>query len=512
MKRAGILLVALTMTLICVFLFPVEAASSSGEFFTTEDGKYTYFVKNGEAEIRKAYEYLTGRIVIPDTLGGYPVTSIGTGSFKYCKRITSVEIPEGVKKIGVSAFAKCTALSRVIIPDSVESIGGYAFDGCKEITKIALGAGVQTIGQYAFYGCEDVKSITLGDNVKIIEDNAFFGTKARSVVVPKGIEKIGYGAFSYGTLEILFHKGTKEEWEQNKLGENLVGLQVVHNYYPHDCLYDDGVITSPPTCKYSGTKRFTCTICGATKTESIPALSDHSYDNGVITKDPTCKETGVKTYTCNGCGKTKTETVEKGTTHTYQNACDTDCDICGAERKTTHQYDTSWSKDTSGHWHACEVCGAKKDETAHKPGATATETTAQKCTECGYIIKEALGHTHKYSDAWNKDAQFHWHACSGCEQKKDKAAHIPGAAATETTAQTCTVCGYVLAPATGPAPTDPAPTIPESTDPAPTEPMPTEPKPDGEPKDNTAVVAAVCVAGAAAVGGGGALFIFKKKP
>lgn len=41
------------------------------------------------------------------------------------------------------------------------------------------------------------------------------------------------------------------------------------------------------------------------------------------------------------------------------------------------------------------TCHTKKDEAAHIPGAEATETTAQTCTVCGYVIKAPLGHTHR---------------------------------------------------------------------------------------------------------------------
>ena len=57
-------------------------------------------------------------------------------------------------------------------------------------------------------------------------------------------------------------------------------------------------------------------------------------------------------------------------------------------------------------------------------------------------------HTHSYGADWMTDSPGHWHECS-CGDKKDFAAHTPGAAATETTPQTCTVCGYVIKPATG---------------------------------------------------------------
>lgn len=74
-------------------------------------------------------------------------------------------------------------------------------------------------------------------------------------------------------------------------------------------IYDDGVVTTEPTCTTEGAKIFTCTDCGETKTEVLSML-EHSYDEGKITTEPTCASAGVKTYTCTGCGVTKTESMD----------------------------------------------------------------------------------------------------------------------------------------------------------------------------------------------------------
>ena len=81
--------------------------------------------------------------------------------------------------------------------------------------------------------------------------------------------------------------------------------------------------------------------------------------------------------------------------------------------------------------------------------ATCTAPKTCKRTGCGATEGTALGHS--YANGWSSDETGHWHACqnAGCTSKADFAAHTPGAAATETTAQTCTECGFVIAPALG---------------------------------------------------------------
>ena len=200
-----------------------------------------------------------------------------------------------------------------------------------------------------------------------------------------------------------------------------------------------------------------------------------------------------KDHNCDVCGKKMSD--HTGGTATCKDKAT--CTICGQKYGdlAAHNYKTEWSKDKNKHWHECSVCGDKKDVSAHTPGAPATETTPQTCTICGYVIKAALGHTHNfnqkntsetylksaatctkkavyyysctcgekgtetfesgdlaahsYKTEWSKDSTKHWHECSVCGNKKDEAAHTPGAAATETTPQTCTTCGYVIKEAIG---------------------------------------------------------------
>lgn len=101
-------------------------------------------------------------------------------------------------------------------------------------------------------------------------------------------------------------------------------------------------ITKEPTCTEAGEKTFTCD-CGDSYTEVIPATGhsyvdgecehchekdpdyhEHSYDNGVVTKEPTCTEKGEKTFTCSECGHTYTEEIP-ATGHNFENHICTNC-------------------------------------------------------------------------------------------------------------------------------------------------------------------------------------------
>lgn len=67
-----------------------------------------------------------------------------------------------------------------------------------------------------------------------------------------------------------------------------------------------------------------------THTTSVNVLvcQEHTWDEGAVTTEPTCGKKGVKTYTCtfSGCGETKTEEVPATGKHTYE---DGKCKVCG---------------------------------------------------------------------------------------------------------------------------------------------------------------------------------------
>lgn len=184
--------------------------------------------------------------------------------------------------------------------------------------------------------------------------------------------------------------------------------------------WDSGKVTEAATCKKEGTKTYTCSICGDTKTEAIPK-KDHTWDEGKVTKKATCTEDGLKVYTCRVCAETKEE-VLKATGHQHTElrnekkaTCteegytgDTYCTDCGELIKkgsVTEKANHNWQltkeekatceKDGSKTY-TCADCKETKTETipatGHKFGDWQTVTTqsvftggVQKriCNVCG---------------------------------------------------------------------------------------------------------------------------------
>ena len=94
--------------------------------------------------------------------------------------------------------------------------------------------------------------------------------------------------------------------------------------------------------------------------------------------------------------------------HAYDNACDTDCNLCGETRTTTHAFANVWTPGDTTHFYACTVCGTKKDETAHT-----------------------------FATVWTSGDATHYYECTVCGAKKDEANHVYD----EGCDADCNVCG-----------------------------------------------------------------------
>ncbi len=243
---------------------------------------------------------------------------------------------------------------------------------------------------------------------------------------------------------------------------------------------DAKYLKSEATCAVAATYYKSCKYCGEKGTSTFTAGNtlEHKFDKKIesyiyIAKMGSCTEPDEYYYACSACGEKGTETYISSST-------------------PSHEYSEKWYTDVNKHWHECSYCVGKKDEAEHTPGAEPTETTAQTCTTCGYVIKPALGHAHNfdvttyvtdknnhwyecscgakeevrphtYDDdcdvdcngcsyertvthtfgEWKNDANNHWKECS-CGEKAEVAAHIPGEEATVDKPQICTVCGIEL--------------------------------------------------------------------
>lgn len=166
--------------------------SSYGAAFTEDSFEYT--VSDLKEATVIGYTGPGGNIVIPDTLGGYPVTAVGRRAFQDNTSVTGIVIPDSVTEIGGLAFAG-TALTHVTIPDGVAELGESVFSNCRYLTGAVIPDSVTEIGEAAFSGCRALTDVTIPGSITNIRKDTFRNTGIVSVTIPESVTAIGGYAF-----------------------------------------------------------------------------------------------------------------------------------------------------------------------------------------------------------------------------------------------------------------------------------------------------------------------------
>lgn len=214
MKKISVLLLT---ACILLTLFNVSAFAFSEN---KKDGPFSYYIENGYAVINDYDGSVSGKLVIPEKLGGYPVGGITRWKFQRDTKITSLVLPEGFLYLGELAFSDCSNLAEVTIPDSLCGVGRAVFSGTpwydslpkdgdvyignvlakvKDTTakEITVKDGTTGIADYLFISNTTVEKVKLPDSCVYIGEYAFLGcTALKEIDMPEKAIYIGQYAFS----------------------------------------------------------------------------------------------------------------------------------------------------------------------------------------------------------------------------------------------------------------------------------------------------------------------------
>ena len=231
MKNKWFVSLLMVVVMMCACWTGVLAEDEERETFTSGDYEYA-LLDDGTVEIT-GYSGDAEELIIPDTLAGKKVTSIGDKAFAIHNSLFSVTIPDSVTQIGVNPFAYCDTLRSISIspehpyfsaidgvlfrkadkcllsypvgrqsvtyniPQGITSIGDSAFAGHASVTTVVIPNSITSIGERAFYWCKSLISITIPDSVTSIGMSAFaYCNSLTSITIPDSVTSIGDGAFS----------------------------------------------------------------------------------------------------------------------------------------------------------------------------------------------------------------------------------------------------------------------------------------------------------------------------
>jgi BspA type Leucine rich repeat region (6 copies)/PKD domain len=164
-----------------------QAAPSSDFIFVTNDGTITITGYIGPG----------GTVLIPSTINGLPMTSLGQQAFANISTVTSVAIPDSVTNIGELAFSSCSALADITISAGVSNIQFGMFEDCFSLSEVTFRGDVTNFGDYAFASCPDLVSLTIPNTLTSLGQYAFFGGGLTNVTIPAGLTNIGEAAFLF---------------------------------------------------------------------------------------------------------------------------------------------------------------------------------------------------------------------------------------------------------------------------------------------------------------------------
>ena len=139
------------------------------------------------------YDDTLSSLIIPSSVDGVPVTSIGDKAFKDLEISGDIVIPKTIERIGEEAFMNAYSLDgKIYLPSSLNTIGDRAFFGCSSLEgDLIIPDSVESIGSQAFAFCVKLgKGVYGGKGLKNIGHDVFLSSGIKNSHLPPAVSKI----------------------------------------------------------------------------------------------------------------------------------------------------------------------------------------------------------------------------------------------------------------------------------------------------------------------------------
>ena len=209
-------------------------------------------IDNGTAVKLTRYKGSRTFAITPETIGGLPVTTLGSRTFTNNTSLTYVALSESITTVedgnglsGDGAFRGCTKLRTVILSENLKRIADYMFYGIAADIQLPIQINfqnVEEIGDYAFSCCNNIVTLQLPKSVTKLGNGAFYQCRRLKTLDIPGVVEISADAFT----ETIFEETYENAWK-NGTFSGIVYAGNVAYLYMGDCTVD-----AEESEKYSG--------------------------------------------------------------------------------------------------------------------------------------------------------------------------------------------------------------------------------------------------------------------
>lgn len=432
--------------------YPATGHSFSNNVCSScQEREYEISIVDNKVTIIGCNASLSGEVKIPETIGGYKVTAIGSKAFEGNEKIEKLVIPSSVSAIGQLAFAgsKISFVEAVGNESYSSDSKGILYNKNKTVLvycptskageSIEIPDGITTVGAGAFYGCKNVKTVKIPESVTKIEASAFEGctsiesvtfsstqTKWKKVTIESGNENLTSVRINFenvsdieaaaelakdltvigGNVEadgiviiVTAGKGT----EKIEINEATASKQNVSVKTAGTSITKaDGKYSLSFSDWHKAGNRTETEIVFGVETYTLKLVFEvenggHSY-NGGIKIEASCVTQGCTRYTCSVCGEYVDRDIVPAEGHEYSDEWIIDIDETCTEKGTKYRECTVCSPSTEGHkqWGTVPAAGHSYSKKVTSPTCVDEGYTTYTCQKCphSYVGDKvpAMGH------------------------------------------------------------------------------------------------------------------------